>query len=100
MPGYLNSDVAAQLALQGEYPTGRVSVNALNGRVEAFETMPVEVEVESVDGQFTRKISALTTDQVPSYRKLVHYRLEKRIEQVETSPRNCISKTEYRSSDC
>ena len=50
---YLNSDVAAQLGLQGEYQ--RVSVNVLNGRVEAFETMPVELEVESVDRQFTRK---------------------------------------------
>ena len=44
---YLNSDVAVQLGLQGEYQ--RVSVNVLNGRVEAFETMPVELEVESVD---------------------------------------------------
>ena len=25
---------------------------------------------------------------------------EKEIEQVETSPRNCLSKTEYRASDC
>ena len=36
----------------------------------------------------------------PSYRKLAHYRLEKRIALVETSPRNSPSKTEYPASDC
>ena len=90
---YLNSDVAAQLGLQGEYQ--RVSVNVLNGRVEAFETMPVELEVERVAGQKNQ-----CSNNRPSYRKLPHYRLEKRIEQVETSPRNCLSKTEYRASNC
>ena len=71
---YLNSDVAAQLGLQGEYQ--RVSVNVLNGRVEAFETMPVELEVESVDGQFTRKISALTTDRVTGNLRIIDWRKE------------------------
>ncbi|XP_067040969.1 uncharacterized protein [Acropora muricata] len=71
---YLNSDVAAQLGLQGEYQ--RVSVNVLNGRVEAFETMPVELEVESVDGHFTRKISALTTDRVTGNLRIIDWKKE------------------------
>ena len=71
---YLNSNVAAQLGLQGEYQ--RVSVNVLNGRVEAFKTMPVELEVESVDGQFTRKISALTTDRVTGNLRIIDWRKE------------------------
>ena len=71
---YLNSDAAAQLGLQGEYQ--RVSVNVLNGRVEAFETMPVELEVESVDGHFTRKISALTTDRVTGNLRIIDWRKE------------------------
>ena len=68
---YLNSDVAG---LQGEYQ--RVTVNVLNGRVEAFETMPVEFEVESVDGQFTRKISALTTDRGTGNLRIIDWRKE------------------------
>ena len=71
---YLNSDVAAQLGLQGEYQ--RVTVNVLNGRVEAFETMPVELEVLSVDGQFARKISALTTDRVTGNFRIIDWRKE------------------------
>ena len=71
---YLNSDVATQLGQQGEYQ--RVSVNALSGRVEAFETMPVGLEVESVDGQFTRKISALTTDRVTRNLCIISWRKE------------------------
>jgi len=40
----------------------RVTVNVLNGRTETFETMPVEFEIESLDGSFVRRISAFTTD--------------------------------------
>ena len=59
---YLNSDVAAELGLQGNCQ--RVTVNVLNGRTETFETMPVEFEIESLDGSFVRRISAFTTDRV------------------------------------
>ena len=59
---YLNSDVAAELALQGNCQ--KVTVNVLNGRTERFETMPVEFEIESLDGNFIRRISAFTTDRV------------------------------------
>ena len=69
---YLNPDVAAQLGLQGECQ--RVSVNVLNGR--AFETMPVELQVESVDGHFTRKISAHTTDRVTGNLRIIDWRKE------------------------
>ena len=58
----LNSDVAAELGLQGNCQ--RVTVNELNGRTETFETMPVEFETESLDGSFIRRISAFTTDRV------------------------------------
>ena len=39
-------------------------MNVLNRRIETFETMPVELDLESVDGTFTRSISALTTNRV------------------------------------
>ena len=57
---YLNSDVAAELGLQGNCQ--RVTVNVLNGRTETFETMPVEFEIGSLDGCFIRRISAFKTD--------------------------------------
>lgn len=50
----LNADVAAKLGLQG-HPQS-VTVNVLNGQVETFETMPVKVELESLDGN--AKLSA------------------------------------------
>ena len=57
---YLTSDVAAELALQGNFQ--KETVNAVNGRTETFETMPVEFEIESLDDNFMRRISAFTTD--------------------------------------
>ena len=44
---YLNSDVAAQLSPQGHCQI--VTGNVLNGRIETFRTMPVELEVGGVD---------------------------------------------------
>ncbi|XP_047129507.1 uncharacterized protein LOC124809450 [Hydra vulgaris] len=37
---YLNSDVAAELPLQGK--TEKLAVNMINGKIDSFETMPVE----------------------------------------------------------
>ena len=45
---YINSDVAAKLGLQGQLQ--RVNVSVLNGRIETFETSPVECTIESLDG--------------------------------------------------
>ena len=39
-------------------------MNVFKGRVEAFETMSVKLEVESVHGQLTRRIRVLTTVRV------------------------------------
>ena len=55
---YINSDVAAQLGLQGK--TERVTVNVLNGQVETFETRPVYVELESLTGDVKLGIAAYT----------------------------------------
>jgi len=46
---YVNSDVAAELGLQGE--NLKVTVNVLNGQEDTFETMPVECGIESLDGR-------------------------------------------------
>ena len=44
---YINSDVAAELGLQGQLQQVNVSVHVLNGYVEAFETSPMVCTIES-----------------------------------------------------
>ena len=46
---YINSDVAAELGLQGCLQ--QVNVNVINGHVETFQTSPVECTIESLDGK-------------------------------------------------
>ena len=59
---YINSDVAAELGLQGE--PQKVTVNVLNGHAETFETMPVEVGLGSINGKMDVMIHAFTTEKV------------------------------------
>ena len=65
---YLNSDVAGELGIQGTL--AQVSVGVLNSQVETFETCPVKVQLESLDGKVHSTISALTTNRVTSLYKL------------------------------
>ena len=67
----LNADVAAKLGLQG-HPQS-VTVNVLNGQVETFETMPVEVELESLDGNVKVMISAFTAERVTGNMKVIDW---------------------------
>ena len=55
---YLNTDVASELGLKGKLQ--RINVNVLNSQVETFETSPVELLIESLDGNTTLKVTALT----------------------------------------
>ena len=59
---YINCDVAGELRLQG-IPR-KVTVNVLNGQTETFETTPVGVEIESLDGTVKKTVSAFTTEKV------------------------------------
>ena len=71
MKTYLNADVAAELGLQG-HPQS-VTVNVLNGQTETFETTPVEVELESLDGKVKTTISAFTAEQVTGNMKVIDW---------------------------
>ncbi|XP_065190766.1 uncharacterized protein LOC135821698 [Sycon ciliatum] len=42
----------------------QVSISTLNGAVESFESMPVDLLVESVDGKYISPFSAITTSHV------------------------------------
>ncbi|KAK3732000.1 hypothetical protein QZH41_005502 [Actinostola sp. cb2023] len=68
---YINSDIAAQLGLQGI--NQRVTVNVLNGQVDTFETMPAEFGVESLDGRTSTKVSAFTADRVTGNMKVIDW---------------------------
>lgn len=59
---YINADVAADLGLKGK--TEKVTVNVYNGQVETFETRPVNVELKSVSGNVSVKVSAYTANRV------------------------------------
>ena len=59
---YINANVEAELGMQGK--TEQVTVNALNCQVETFETQPVNIELESLNGSVSRKVTAYTANRV------------------------------------
>ena len=59
---YINTDVASELGLEGM--PRKVTVNVLNCQTETFEMMPVDVELEGLDGSIKRTVSAFTTENV------------------------------------
>ena len=72
---YLNSDVAAELGLQGE--TRQVTVSVLNNQSDTFETMPVEFGLESLDGRVDTKISAFTANKITGNLRVVNWQRQK-----------------------
>ena len=68
---YINADVAAELGLQGCFR--RVNVSLLNGKVETFETSPVECVIESLDGKSCSKIIAFTANRVTGNMKVTDW---------------------------
>ena len=68
---YINSDIAAELGIQTV--TQKVKVNVLNGNTETFETMPVSVKLESLNGQCQVDMSVFTADKVTGNLKAVNW---------------------------
>ena len=68
---YLNTDVASELGLKGKLQ--RINVNVLNSQVETFETSPVELLIECLDGNTTLKVTALTTGRVTGNMKVIDW---------------------------
>jgi len=54
----LNEEVAGVLRLKESYQT--VKVHVLNNSIKTFQTMPLKIEFESVNGQFTKEIEVKT----------------------------------------
>ena len=68
---YINADIAAQLGLQGKFQ--QVTVNVLNGQIKTFVTMPVEFELESLNGSGDMKMSAFTAARVTGNMNVVKW---------------------------
>ena len=73
---YINSDVAAELGLQGK--TEGVTVNVLNGQIKTFNTRPIEVLLESLCGNVRTNVTAFTADQVTGDMEAVNWNKYKR----------------------
>ena len=55
---FQNEAVTEILGLQE--PFGKVQVYVLSDTVETFKSMPIKIEIESVDGRFSKETSAKT----------------------------------------
>ena len=55
---FQNEAAAEILGLQE--PFGKVQVYVLSDTVETFKSMPIKIEIESVDGRFSKETSAKT----------------------------------------
>ena len=55
---FLNEEIAGVLGLKERYHT--VTVNVLNNEVETFQSMPLDVTIESLDGEFSKDIKVKT----------------------------------------
>ena len=51
-----------------------MTVNVLNGQTETFETMPVDVELESLDGSVSKTVNAFTTEKVTGNLEAIDWR--------------------------
>ena len=59
---YISSGVASSLGLQGEHR--KLNVTVLNGEVARIDSMTVEVELSSTNGQVNRKLKVDTVERV------------------------------------
>ncbi|KAG1683385.1 hypothetical protein GQR58_010038 [Nymphon striatum] len=72
---YVNNDIAEELGLKGY--SKNVSVNVLNGKIRVFRTTPVQLELQSVNGQVKIEMDAYTTDRVTGRLEAINWNKEK-----------------------
>ena len=69
---YLNSDIAAELELEGSLQ--ELTVNVLNDNQEKFETTVVEFTISSLNGRVSKLASAYRTEKVTGSMEVVNWR--------------------------
>ena len=72
---YINSDIAAQLGLEG-IPQ-RLTVQVLNNNQATLDSSTVDFVIESIDGKISRQMSAYTTKRVTGNLKVVNWNKHK-----------------------
>ena len=70
---YLNSDIAAELGLEGR--PHELTVNVLNDNQEKFEITIVEFIISSLSGKVHKPVSAYTTERVTGNMQVVDWNL-------------------------
>ena len=70
---YINSDVAAELGLEGQLRRANLSI--LNGQIETFETTPVVCDMESLDGKSRLNFTAFTVEKVTGDMKAMDWNI-------------------------
>ena len=68
---YINTDVAAELGLHGK--PQKVTVNVLNGQIETFDTKPISLELRSINGNVSTRVTAFTADRVTGSMTVVNW---------------------------
>ena len=72
---YINSDVAAELGLNG--PVETVTLSTLNGNVKTFQITSVKCEMGSTDGKVNHNVSTYTTQIVTAQMRPIKLRVIK-----------------------
>ena len=70
---YINSDVAAELGLDG--PVETVIMSTMNGNVKTFQATSVECQVGSIDGKVERNVSKYKTQKVTGKMSPIEWRV-------------------------
>ncbi|MCG8077511.1 MAG: DUF1759 domain-containing protein, partial [Candidatus Thiodiazotropha taylori] len=73
---YVNADVAAEIGLKGK--TEKVTVNVLNGLIDTFETQPINVRLQSINGNVSIDVTAYTANRVTGSMPVVDWNSYKR----------------------
>ena len=73
---YINCDVAAELGLEGT--VHQITVIVLNGGEDSSQTMPVEFDLQSMDGNSSARISAFTATRVTGDMQTVDWKRQDR----------------------
>ena len=71
---YINGDVAAELGLEGTMQ--KITVNVLNGGEDSFQTIPVEFDLQGVDGRSNVTFSAFTATRITGNMRPVKWKMQ------------------------
>ena len=71
---YINTRVADKLGLEGE--PEHMGIEVINGQVEYVKTVPVEVDLESLDGTVDMDVKAFTTGNVTGNLDVVDWSIQ------------------------